>query len=61
MARQHPTFTSFARRLRPSPESLAAAAAWQDPNLLLQLRTAQSHAERPISVLGRPFAEGPAR
>jgi hypothetical protein len=36
MARQHPTLISFARRLRPDPERFAAAAAVQDPSLLLQ-------------------------
>ena len=42
MFHQHPMFIRFARRLRPSAESFAAAAALHDPNLLLQLRAAQS-------------------
>ena len=37
MARQYPTLISFARRLRPDPERFAAAAAPQDPSLLLHL------------------------
>jgi hypothetical protein len=43
----HPTVISFARRLRPSPARFAAAAAWQDPSLLLQLRAAR--AEHPAA------------
>jgi hypothetical protein len=46
MAHQHPTLTRFARWLRPAPERFAAAAALQDPNLLLRLRAAQAHAQR---------------
>jgi hypothetical protein len=38
MARHHTTLSSLVRRLRPSPERFAAAAALQDPNLLLQYR-----------------------
>jgi hypothetical protein len=38
MTRQHATLSSIVRRLRPSPERFAAAAALQDPNLMLQLR-----------------------
>ncbi|HKE78098.1 MAG TPA: Na+/H+ antiporter NhaA [Solirubrobacteraceae bacterium] len=41
------TTRSLTRRLRPSPERFAAAAALQDPNLLLQLRAAQSNGKRP--------------
>jgi hypothetical protein len=40
MTRQHPTLSSVVRRLRPSPERFAAAAAWQDPTLLMQLQAA---------------------
>jgi hypothetical protein len=47
MARQHSSASSVVRRLRPSPERFAAAAALQDPNLLLQLQAARSHRERP--------------
>jgi hypothetical protein len=46
MTRQHPTRSSIARRLPLSPDRFAAAAALQDPNLLLQLQAAQSHGER---------------
>ena len=40
---------SLIRRLRPSPERFAAAAALQDLNLLLQLRAAQSNRKRPAT------------
>jgi hypothetical protein len=40
MTRHHPAFTRLARRLRPSPERFAAAAAVYDPGLLLYLRSA---------------------
>ena len=46
MTRQHLTRSSFVRRLRLSPDRLAAAAALQDPNLLLQLQAAQSHRDQ---------------
>ena len=36
--RHHPALSSVVRRLRPSPERFAAAAALHDPNLLLQLQ-----------------------
>jgi hypothetical protein len=45
MARQHPTPSSLVRRLRPSPERFAAAAALHDPSLLLQLQAARSQGE----------------
>jgi hypothetical protein len=38
MARHHTKLSSLVRRQRPSPERFAAAAALQDPNLLLQYR-----------------------
>jgi hypothetical protein len=41
MTRRHATPTGFARRLRPTAADFAAAAAPQDPNLLLQLRAAR--------------------
>ena len=41
MTSKHTT-RSLIRRLRPSPERFAAAAAVQDPSLLLQLQAAQS-------------------
>jgi hypothetical protein len=41
MTRQHPTRSSIIRRLRLSPDRFAAAAALQDPNLLLRLKAAQ--------------------
>jgi hypothetical protein len=49
MTRQHATRISIARRLRLSADRFAAAAALQDPNLLLQLQAAQSDAERPTN------------
>jgi hypothetical protein len=45
MTRHHPTPSRLVRRLRPSPERFAAAAAVYDPTLLLQLR---AHGEPPI-------------
>ena len=42
---------SFFQHLRPSPERFAAAAAVQEPSLLLQLRAAQPRdgaADRPV-------------
>jgi len=47
MSDQHRMFTRLARRLRPSAESFAAAAALRDPYPLLQLRAAQRCDERP--------------
>jgi hypothetical protein len=35
---RHRRITSLARRLRPTAADFAAAWAWQDPYLLLQLR-----------------------
>ena len=49
MTRQHITHRRLARqlvrRLRPAPERFAAAAALQNPGLLLQLQAADEHAE----------------
>ena len=42
MTRQHPSLTRIIRRLRPSPDRLAAAGAVQDASLLLALQTARS-------------------
>ena len=50
MTRQHAARSTVVRRLRLSPDRIAAAAALQDPNLLLQLKAAESHAERPITA-----------
>jgi hypothetical protein len=47
MTRTHATLSSLVRRLRPSPERFAAAAALQDPSLLLRYRAAHVHEERP--------------
>ena len=47
MSREHPTSISIVRRLRLSPDRFAAAAALQDPNLLLQLRAAEAHRGQP--------------
>jgi len=58
MTRQHPTLSSVVRRLRPSPERFAAAAALQDPTLLMQLQAARSRDERPTSP---PQATTPLR
>ncbi len=49
MARKNTIRSSFARRLRLSPDRLAAAAAVQDPSLLLALQAARSHGERPAA------------
>ena len=38
MSHQHPALHRLVRRLRPSPERFAAAAATQDAGLLLALR-----------------------
>jgi Na+/H+ antiporter NhaA len=46
MNRHHAQLTNIVRRLRPAPERFAAAAAVQDPNLLLQYRAARVHEER---------------
>jgi Na+/H+ antiporter NhaA len=47
MTRQHASARNLASRLWPSPERLAAAAAVQDPSLLMQLQATQEHGERP--------------
>ncbi len=47
MTRKHSAARNLIRRLRPSPERLAAAAALQDPSLLMQLQATQEHGERP--------------
>jgi hypothetical protein len=47
MTRQHQTPRRLVRRLRPAPERFAAAAALQNPGLLLQLQAAHEHAEEP--------------
>ena len=55
MTREHPTAISIIRRLRPSPDRFAAAAALQDPSLLLQLRAAAARgdaAARDVAVPG---------
>jgi hypothetical protein len=60
MSRKHQTVRRIARRLRPSPERFAAAGALQDPNLLLQLRAAQSNGEPPTRTprsSSRPIGE----
>jgi len=49
MTRQHATHSRILRRLPLSPDRLAAAAALQDPNLLLQLQAARSHGGRPTN------------
>jgi Na+/H+ antiporter NhaA len=49
MARHHTQLSSLVRRLYPSPERFAAAAALQDPNLLLQYQAAHPYAEPPTS------------
>jgi Na+/H+ antiporter NhaA len=45
MTRQHTTPRHLVRRLRPAPERFAAAAALQNPGLLLQLQASDEHAE----------------
>jgi ferredoxin-NADP reductase/MOSC domain-containing protein YiiM len=55
MARQHTTRNSLVRELRPSPESLAAAAALQDPGPLLELQAERLRHGRLLSVnVGMP-------
>ena len=49
MTRKHRTHPGVLRGLRPSPDRFAAAAALQDPALLLGLQAAQSQGERPAS------------
>ena len=56
MTRKHPTVHRIVRRLRPSPERIAAAAAVQDPNPLLQLRAAQMTGMRPAAEPCSPCA-----
>jgi hypothetical protein len=46
MNRQHYTPSRLVRRLWPSPERFAAAAAVYDPGLLLRLQAAREHAAR---------------
>jgi hypothetical protein len=52
----HPALISLARRLRPAPADVAAAAAVHDPGLLLALRVAQIQGEPPV-----PATPGPVR
>jgi hypothetical protein len=52
MTRQHPNLSSVVRRFRLAPDRLAAAAALQDPNLLLRLQAARSHREKPADPRG---------
>ena len=47
MTGQHPTSRRLVRRLRPAPERFAAAAALQNPGLLLQLQAADERADEP--------------
>jgi hypothetical protein len=58
MTRQHATRSSIVRRLRPAPERFAAAAALQNPGLLLQLQAAQSDRDRPTNP---PTSPAPAQ
>jgi Na+/H+ antiporter NhaA len=60
MTRKHPTLRSFVRRLRPSPERFAAAAAPHDPSLLLRLQEVQAESSPPprrSSLRGVPAGE----
>ena len=41
MDRHHPALSKLIRRLRPSPERFAAAAAVHDPSVLLALEAAR--------------------
>jgi hypothetical protein len=58
MTRQHATHSSVVRRLRPAPERFAAAAALQNPGLLLQLQAARSDGDRPTNP---PTSPAPAQ
>jgi hypothetical protein len=60
MTRQHNTPRRLVRRLRPSPERFAAAAAAQDPGLMLRLQAAHEDAEEPSDPPHR-LAACPAR
>jgi hypothetical protein len=53
MVREHTTLNSLVRRLRLSPESLAAAAALHAPGPLLQLRAERLRRDRAKSAPGR--------
>ena len=57
MVRVHTTINSLVRRLRLSPESLAAAAAMHDPGSLLQLRAERLRRDRSESA---PVRAAPA-
>ena len=48
MTRHDANLGRLARLLRPSPERFAAAAALQDPSLLLRLQAEHAHDERPL-------------
>jgi ferredoxin-NADP reductase/MOSC domain-containing protein YiiM len=55
MAHQHPTLNNLVHRLRPSPVSIAAGAALQDPGPLLQLQAERLRHGRLLSVnVGMP-------
>ncbi|MEN3281121.1 MAG: hypothetical protein V7607_2261 [Solirubrobacteraceae bacterium] len=46
MSRHHTTVKSLARRLRPTPTDFAAAAALNDPGLLVRAQAAQQKQQR---------------
>jgi hypothetical protein len=56
MARHNTQLSSIVRRLRPSPQRFAAAAALQDPNLLLQYQATRVQEQR-----REPRLRGPRR
>jgi ferredoxin-NADP reductase/MOSC domain-containing protein YiiM len=61
MARRHPTHQGLVGRLRPSPEDVAAAAALDDPALLLRVQAQRLHDDPPESApdaLRRPAMSG---
>ena len=59
----HPTLERIVRRLKPSLESFAAAAAVYGPDLMLQLEATRGAAEGPPSpdCVGRSREVGPRR
>jgi hypothetical protein len=61
MARQDTTLDSLLRRLRLSPESLAAAAALHDPGPLLQLQAERLRRDRAGRAPAAPRRPSTAR
>jgi Na+/H+ antiporter NhaA len=60
MTSLHPPFRNLLRRLRPAPERFAAAAALQDPSLLMQAQAARPPRQKPVRPQ-RPRVDGETR